>query len=95
MLNSEVSPIDTCLFLCGALTCRGYFDDKEIQGLATELYERIDWTWILHGGQTLSMGWMPEQGFLKIALGHLQRNDDDVHAGNGVANPSVAASGVE
>ena len=65
MLNSEVSPIDTCLFLCGALTCKGYFDDKEIQGLATELYERIDWTWVLHGGQTLSMGWIPEQGFLK------------------------------
>jgi hypothetical protein len=65
ILNSEVSPIDTCLFLCGALTCRAYFDDKEIQGLATEIYERIDWTWILHGGQTFSMGWIPEQGFLK------------------------------
>jgi hypothetical protein len=65
ILNSEVSPIDTCLFLCGALTCRAYFDDKEIQGLATEFYERIDWTWILHGGQTFSMGWIPEQGFLK------------------------------
>ncbi len=65
MLNSEVSPIDTCLFLCGALTCRGFFDDKEIQGLATEIYERIDWTWVLHGGQTLSMGWVPEVGFLK------------------------------
>ena len=65
MLNSEVSPIDTCLFLCGALTCRGFFDDKEIQGLATEIYERIDWTWVLHGGQTLSMGWVPELGFLK------------------------------
>ena len=65
MLNSEISPIDTCLFLCGALTCRALFDDKEIQGLATELYERIDWTWVLHGGQTLAMGWLPEQGFLK------------------------------
>jgi len=66
MLNSEVSPMDTCLFLCGALTCKGYFDDKEIQGLATELYDRIDWSWVLHGGQTLSMGWIPEQGFLKF-----------------------------
>jgi hypothetical protein len=65
ILNSEVSPIDTCLFLCGALTCRAYFDDKEIKDLATEFYERIDWTWILHGGQTFAMGWIPEQGFLK------------------------------
>ena len=65
LLNSEVSPIDTGLFLCGALTCRAYFDDKEIQGLATELYDRVEWTWIMHGGQALSMGWVPEQGFLK------------------------------
>jgi hypothetical protein len=63
ILNSEVSPIDTCIFLCGALTCRGYFDDKEIQGLATELYERVDWNWALHAGTTLALSWSPEQGF--------------------------------
>ena len=66
ILQSEVSPIDTCLFLCGTLTCKAYFaDDPEIQQLATELYERVDWTWMLHGGQTLAMGWMPELGFLR------------------------------
>jgi hypothetical protein len=65
ILNSEISPIDTCLFLCGALTCRAFFDDKEIQDLATALYERVEWTWLLHGAQTLSMGWLPESGFLK------------------------------
>jgi len=65
ILQSEVSPIDTCLFLCGALTCRAFFDDKEIKQLATELYERVDWTWMLHSSQTLTMGWRPEQGFLK------------------------------
>lgn len=65
IIQSEISPVDTCLFLCGALTCKGYFDDKEIQQLATELYERVDWNWMLHGGQTLAMGWMPEIGFLK------------------------------
>jgi len=25
--------------------------------LATELYERVDWPWMLNGGTTLSMGW--------------------------------------
>lgn len=65
VLNSEVSPIDTCIFLCGALTCRGFFDDKEIQGLATEFYERVDWTWALHSGPTLASSWNPEQGFLR------------------------------
>jgi len=65
ILQSEASPIDTCLFLCGALTCKGYFDDQEIQQTATAIYERADWNWMLHGGQTLAMGWLPEQGFLR------------------------------
>jgi len=65
ILNSEVSPIDTCLLLCGALTCRGYFSDQEIQGMATEIYNRVDWSWMLHGGQTLAIGWTPELGFMK------------------------------
>jgi len=65
ILQSEVSPIDTCLLLCGALTCKASFDDPEIQQLATELYERVDWPWMLHGAQTLAIGWMPELGFLR------------------------------
>jgi hypothetical protein len=65
ILNSEVSPIDTCIFLCGAFTCRGFFDDKEIQGLVAEFYERMDWTWALHGGQALALSWSPEQGFTR------------------------------
>jgi hypothetical protein len=63
--QSEVSSIDTSIFLCGALTCRAYFDDAEIRDLATNIYERVDWTWLLQGEKTLSMGWKPESGFLK------------------------------
>jgi hypothetical protein len=63
--QSEVSSIDTAIFLCGALTCRAYFDDPEIQDLATRLYYRADWNWLLHNGKMLSMGWMPEGGFLR------------------------------
>lgn len=62
--QSEVSSIDTSLFLCGVLACRGYFDDAEIHDLATKLYDRVDWTWLLQGQKTLSMGWKPESGFL-------------------------------
>jgi len=61
----EVSSIDSSIFLCGALACRAYFDDAEIRELATKLYERVDWTWLLQGGKTLSMGWKPESGFLR------------------------------
>jgi hypothetical protein len=63
--QSEVSSIDTSIFLCGALACRAYFDDAEIRDLATKIYERVDWGWLLQGEKTLSMGWTPERGFLK------------------------------
>ncbi len=65
--NSEVSSIDTALLLNGVLTARGYFqDDREIKRLATLIYERVDFPWMLAGHPTLlSHGWRPETGFLK------------------------------
>ena len=63
--NSEVSSIDTSIFLCGVLHCKAYFNDSEISELADQLYKRADWNWFLNGGKTLSMGWTPENGFLK------------------------------
>jgi hypothetical protein len=65
MRRCELSSIDTALLLCGALACRAYFADEEIRSLATRLYERVDWPWMLNGGATLSMGWKPESGFLE------------------------------
>ncbi len=66
MFNSELSSIDTALLLCGVLLCREYFaGNTRIQALATTFYRRIDWEWMLNGGDTLSMGWLPDQGFLK------------------------------
>lgn len=62
--NSEVSSIDTAILLCGVLTCRQRFQDVEITDLATQLYQRVDWPWMLNGGNTFSMGWTPESGFL-------------------------------
>lgn len=61
----EVSTIDTAILLCGVLTCRQHFDDREIRRLATEIYERVNWPWMLAGGNLLSHGWKPESGFLK------------------------------
>ncbi len=64
--NSELSSIDTALLLCGVLLCREYFEgNTRIQALATTFYRRIDWQWMLNGGTSLAMGWLPEQGFLK------------------------------
>jgi hypothetical protein len=65
--RSEVSSIDTALLIAGALTARQYFHgDAEIVHLATRIYERIDFPWMLNGDPTLlAMGWHPETGFIK------------------------------
>ena len=66
MFASELSSIDTALLMCGVLHCRQYFaGNSRIAALATTLYRRIDWQWMLNGADTLSMGWLPDQGFLK------------------------------
>lgn len=66
----ELSSIDTSLLLCGVLTVRQHFDDQQIKDLATTIYERINWQWMLNGGSTLSMGWFPEKGFLAARWEH-------------------------
>jgi hypothetical protein len=70
LINSEVSSIDTAILLCGALTARAYFNDPKITDLATQLYNRVDWPWMLNGGKTFSMGWRPETGFISTRWDH-------------------------
>ncbi|MBI4398746.1 MAG: hypothetical protein HY586_06440 [Candidatus Omnitrophica bacterium] len=62
--NSEVSSIDTALFLAGALFAAEYFKGTEVEEIAHELYSRVDFPWMLNGGAALAMGWKPETGFL-------------------------------
>lgn len=61
--QSEVSVIDTAIFLCGALTAGEYFGG-EAKAKAEELYRRVDWTWYVdkHTNQFF-MGYRPETGF--------------------------------
>jgi len=66
----ELSSIDSSLLCCGVLTARQYFVDPEIKDLATRIYERVDWPWMLNGGKTFSMGWHPESGFLDARWEH-------------------------
>jgi hypothetical protein len=63
---SEVSSIDTALLLAGILTARQAFrEDKEIEQLATAIYNRVDFSWMLNGSRTvLCHGWKPETGIL-------------------------------
>lgn len=65
--QSEISSIDTALLLAGVLTTRQYFrDDREIVNLATKIYERVNFQWMLNNHPLiLSHGWRPENGFIK------------------------------
>jgi hypothetical protein len=72
--GSEYSSIDTALLVAGALVCGQYFAGQtatgDIASLSDELYQRLDWQWILTNDNTqplkkvLSHGWWPESGFI-------------------------------
>jgi len=63
--GTELSPIDTALAMAGVLFAAQYFDDPEIKSLAEDIFNRIDWTWMLNGEKTLAMAWSPKNGFQK------------------------------
>src|ERR1700676_45783 len=65
--KSELSTIDTALLLAGVLTAQQYYrDDAEISNLASEIYQRVDFRWMLDPRtELLYMGWHPETGLLR------------------------------
>lgn len=63
--NCELSSIDTALLMCGVVMCGQYFRDDGIRSKAKEICDRVDWRWMMNGGECLSHGWKPESGFLK------------------------------
>jgi hypothetical protein len=62
--DSEVSSVDTSILLCGILTCRQHFHDRDIDDLAHAIFDRVDWTWLSEDTALLPLGWTPEFGFL-------------------------------
>lgn len=68
--GSELSTVDTALFLAGALFCQSYFDaddedEAQIRQLAERIYARVDWRWAQIRPPAISHGWSPECGFLE------------------------------
>jgi hypothetical protein len=66
--DTELSTVDTALFLAGALFAQSYFDgthpeEVEIRKLAEELYRRADWRWTQVRSPAIVMAWTPEAGF--------------------------------
>lgn len=72
--QSELSPIDTALFLAGALFAAEYFDDAKIRELVQKIYERVDFPWMLNGGKNFSLAWSPETGFHKQRWDHFDES---------------------
>lgn len=62
--RSELSSIDTALFLAGALFAGEYFKGTEVETVAGQIYDRVDWPWMMNGRKVICMGWTPENGFL-------------------------------
>jgi hypothetical protein len=65
--KSELSTMDTALLLAGVVTVQQYYsDDAEIFDLASGLYGRVDFGWMLDPVTSLlHMGWTPETGMLR------------------------------
>lgn len=61
--DTEVSSIDTALMVAGMLHAAQEFPGTELATLANRVYDRIDWKWMLNGGETLSHG-VTKDGFL-------------------------------
>jgi hypothetical protein len=62
--GSEASSIDTALLTAGALVAAQYYPGSDIEKIAHQLYERIDWAWMMNHSDFVCMGWKPESGFL-------------------------------
>lgn len=72
--SSELSSIDTALFIAGALTAGAYWKGTEVEALANQLYEQIDWQWMMSNGNMVSMGWKPDIGFLSAFWDHFDES---------------------
>lgn len=77
--TTELSTVDTSLFLGGALFAQSYYDrddpvEVEIRDLAEKIYRRVEWDWAqrnrtgteaanLKHSHGITMGWKPEKGW--------------------------------
>jgi hypothetical protein len=74
--ESEVSSIDTALFLAGAILASRRFPESEVEREVDALLRAVDYPWMLTDGGarpeslTLSMGFRPGKGFIESRWDH-------------------------
>ncbi len=66
--SSELSSIDSCLFLAGVLYVEQYFNgtnatETSIRSTADAIFNRVDWNFMSQGTAGVAMGWQPTTGF--------------------------------
>jgi hypothetical protein len=64
--TTELSSIDTALLISGVIQAGQYWKGTQVETLAQQIYERVDWTFMQPNGAgtKLRHGWTPEGGFL-------------------------------
>jgi len=62
--ESEVSSVDTGLFLLGVITAKQYYAGTDVERVAQQLLEQVNWDWMRNGKVFLSMGWYPGNRFI-------------------------------
>jgi hypothetical protein len=68
--NTEISTIDTTLFLAGMITAMEYFQDPEVSQVGKKIFERVDWDWARNGNPNfVSHGVDSKGNFLKTHWG--------------------------
>lgn len=63
--TSELSTIDTALLIAGVIQAGQYWKGTQVEMLAEQIYERVDWKFFQPDGVNakLRMAWTPESGF--------------------------------
>jgi hypothetical protein len=64
----ELSSIDTVLLLAGVLYAKQYFNgtnatETSIRTLATQIFNRVNWTWMSNPSGGVATAWYPSTGF--------------------------------
>jgi hypothetical protein len=69
LAKCELSSIDTALLMGGVIFAGDYWagdndTEAEIRKLARDLFNRVEWSFMINDKGRLSMGWHPEDGFI-------------------------------
>lgn len=68
--DTEISTIDTALFLAGMIVAMEYFQDPQVTELSRKIFERVDWDWSRNGNpHFVSHGVDPRGNFLNAHWG--------------------------